>query len=192
MLKPLMSYRMQFYSRPGTPAARMTKVSTRVASALIDRNHLPQSMYLTPRCRDARKPRAGLCSTLPLCLPWRLYSPLLPSGWTHDADEFSAHPLVQVPGQVVKARSRQLTKVVDSFDDCYDALVGSVQRVTVVDIAADGTSLVGHTSSYAQVGRTYICKLFEEYCAARYDCGRRRLWHQPRRPHIQLCAGEMH
>jgi tRNA A37 methylthiotransferase MiaB len=58
---------------------------------------------------------------------------------------------VQVPGQVVKARSRQLTQVVDSFADCYQHLVGTVQRVTVVDTAADGISLVGHSKSYCQV-----------------------------------------
>lgn len=51
----------------------------------------------------------------------------------------------------MKARSRQLTRVVDSFTDCYQHLVGSVQRVTVVDTAADGFSLVGHTKSYCQV-----------------------------------------
>lgn len=61
----------------------------------------------------------------------------------------------QVPGQVVKARSRQLTKVVDSFYSCYSSLVGSVQRVTVVDVAADGTSLVGHTKAYAQASCQY-------------------------------------
>ena len=52
---------------------------------------------------------------------------------------------------MVKARSRQLTQVVDSFTDCYQHLVGTVQRVTVVDTAADGVSLVGHSKSYCQV-----------------------------------------
>ena len=56
-----------------------------------------------------------------------------------------------MPGQTVKARSRQLTQVVDSFTGCYQHLVGTVQRLTVVDIAADGVSLVGHSKSYCQV-----------------------------------------
>lgn len=42
-------------------------------------------------------------------------------------------------------------EILCSFADCYQHLVGSVQRVTVVDTAADGTSLVGHTKSYCQV-----------------------------------------
>lgn len=57
----------------------------------------------------------------------------------------------QVAGQVVKARSRELTKVVDSFTTCYDALVGTRQHVTIVDTAADGHHLVGHTDTYCQV-----------------------------------------
>lgn len=59
--------------------------------------------------------------------------------------------LKKVPGQVTKARSRELTQVVDSWTDSYAHLVGTTQHVTVVDTAADGHHFVGHTSTYAQV-----------------------------------------
>lgn len=61
--------------------------------------------------------------------------------------------------QVVKERSRKLTTMVDSFDDIYEDIVGQTLRVTVVDHAADGTSLVGHTKNYTQVSilTTYCC-----------------------------------
>lgn len=59
--------------------------------------------------------------------------------------------VAQVAGQVVKSRSRELTKVVDSFTSCYDVLVGTRQHVTIVDTAADGHHLVGHTDTYCQV-----------------------------------------
>ncbi len=62
----------------------------------------------------------------------------------------------RVPTAVVKARSRRLTTLVDSLGGLFDGLVGSVQRVCVVDTAADGHHLVGHTKAYAQVrGRAW-------------------------------------
>ncbi len=60
-------------------------------------------------------------------------------------------PAVQLPRSVVKARSRRLTTLVDSFTASYQHLVGTVQRVCVTDTAADGHHLVAHTKSYVQV-----------------------------------------
>ena len=57
----------------------------------------------------------------------------------------------RVPTDVVKARSREITIEVDSWRNAYDHLVGTIQQCCVVDIAADKTSLVGHTKTYAQV-----------------------------------------
>jgi len=58
---------------------------------------------------------------------------------------------VQLPHSIVKARSRRLTTLVDSFTASYHYLVGTVQRVCVTDTAADGHHLVAHTKSYVQV-----------------------------------------
>ena len=44
--------------------------------------------------------------------------------------------------QDVKARSRKLTTLVDSFQDAYAAEVGTIQRVCVVDHAAKHLSLI--------------------------------------------------
>jgi hypothetical protein len=66
---------------------------------------------------------------------------------------------VQLPNGVAKARSRALTELVDSFTDCYANLVGTTQSVTVVEIAADGQRLVGHTKGYVQV-RSWCFGLF--------------------------------
>ncbi len=63
---------------------------------------------------------------------------------------------VQLPNGVAKARSRALTALVDGFGDCYQRLVGSLQRVCVVELAADGRHLVGHTKSYIQAS-TFSC-----------------------------------
>lgn len=52
---------------------------------------------------------------------------------------------------MVKDRTRRLTALVDSFDGCYDHLIGRVLKVWVVDIAADRFHLVGHSKSYVQV-----------------------------------------
>ncbi|BDA40551.1 probable threonylcarbamoyladenosine tRNA methylthiotransferase at N-terminal half [Coccomyxa sp. Obi] len=57
----------------------------------------------------------------------------------------------KLPNGVAKARSRALTVLVDSFTDCYERLVGTLQRVCVVEMAADGRRFVGHTKSYTQV-----------------------------------------
>ena len=43
-----------------------------------------------------------------------------------------------------------MTALVESFTDAHAELVGTTQRVCVVDVAADGTSLVAHTSQYKQ------------------------------------------
>lgn len=59
--------------------------------------------------------------------------------------------MAKVPTQVVKARSREVTALVDSWEDAYQHLVGTAQRCWVVDVAADGHHLVGHTKTYAQV-----------------------------------------
>ena len=57
----------------------------------------------------------------------------------------------KVPTQTVKNRSRAVTKLVDSFTDCYDELVGSVELISIVDWATDKMHLVGHSKTYAQV-----------------------------------------
>lgn len=56
----------------------------------------------------------------------------------------------QLPNGVAKARSRAMSALVDSFGDAHAHLVGTLQRVVVVDRAADGRHLVGHTKCYAQ------------------------------------------
>eukprot|EP01025_Chloroclados_australasicus_P031033 TRINITY_DN3131_c0_g1_i1.p1 TRINITY_DN3131_c0_g1~~TRINITY_DN3131_c0_g1_i1.p1 ORF type:complete len:530 (+),score=31.12 TRINITY_DN3131_c0_g1_i1:150-1739(+) len=63
----------------------------------------------------------------------------------------AAAAMKKVPSKIVKSRSRQITSVVDSFHGCYDHMVGQVLKVVVVDVAADGKSLVGHTKNYTQV-----------------------------------------
>ena len=55
-----------------------------------------------------------------------------------------------MPRSIVKARSRRLTLLVDSFVDSYHSLVGTTQRVCVTDTAADGHHLVAHTKTYCQ------------------------------------------
>ncbi|GIL63707.1 hypothetical protein Vafri_17597 [Volvox africanus] len=57
----------------------------------------------------------------------------------------------RVPGPEAKRRSRELAAEVDGWGAVYEHLVGTRQRVVVVDTAADGHHLVGHTRSYAQV-----------------------------------------
>lgn len=58
----------------------------------------------------------------------------------------------RVPTQVVKERSRQLTKLTDGFSSSCEGLVGSVQRCWVTDVASDGYKLTAHTKNYTQVG----------------------------------------
>lgn len=53
--------------------------------------------------------------------------------------------------QDVKARSRRLSALVESFGDAYDPEVGQVQRVCVVDRAAKNGKLVAHNKRYTQV-----------------------------------------
>ncbi len=57
----------------------------------------------------------------------------------------------RVAGPEAKRRSRELAAEVDGCGDVYSGLIGTTQRVVVVDVAADGRHLVGHTRSYAQV-----------------------------------------
>lgn len=57
----------------------------------------------------------------------------------------------RVPTNIVKQRTRRLTTLVESFDDGYDALVGEEMKVWVMDTAADGKHLVGHSKSYTQI-----------------------------------------
>lgn len=57
----------------------------------------------------------------------------------------------QVQGRVKKNRTRELTVLNESHDHVYDYLLGTVQKVWVVDRAPDGVKLVGHTKSYVQV-----------------------------------------
>ncbi|KAK9839714.1 hypothetical protein WJX81_008306 [Elliptochloris bilobata] len=57
----------------------------------------------------------------------------------------------KLPNGVAKARSRAMAALVDGFGDAHAHLLGTRQRVVVVERAADGRSLVGHTKCYAQV-----------------------------------------
>lgn len=58
----------------------------------------------------------------------------------------------RVASSTVKGRSRALTALVEGWGSAvYAHLVGSRQRCWVVDTAADGHHLVGHTKSYIQV-----------------------------------------
>jgi len=57
----------------------------------------------------------------------------------------------KVPTSVVKERSREITKEVDSWDDAYSHLLGKTVTCCIVDTAADKVSVVGHSKTYAQV-----------------------------------------
>jgi len=57
----------------------------------------------------------------------------------------------RVPTQIVKARTREVSKLVDSFTGTYAPLEGSLQLVSIVEKAADKVHLVGHTNTYAQI-----------------------------------------
>ena len=59
----------------------------------------------------------------------------------------------QLPNGVAKARSRAMAALVDGLADAHAHLVGTRQRVVVVERAADGRSLVGHTKCYVQARR---------------------------------------
>ncbi len=56
-----------------------------------------------------------------------------------------------VPGAAVKARTRALAAELESWTDVYKHLVGSTLRCGVVELAADGASLVAHSDTYCQV-----------------------------------------
>jgi threonylcarbamoyladenosine tRNA methylthiotransferase CDKAL1 len=57
----------------------------------------------------------------------------------------------KVPSQMVKQRSKEVTKLVDSWTDLHNHLVGTTAQCCVVDVAADKEHLVGHTKEYCQV-----------------------------------------
>ena len=57
----------------------------------------------------------------------------------------------KVPTKTVKARSRAVSALVNGFADAHAHLVGTVQRVAVVEEAADGVHLVGHNKAYEQI-----------------------------------------
>lgn len=57
----------------------------------------------------------------------------------------------RVPRNIVKQRSREISALVESWTESHASLIGSMQRCTVVDVAADGESLVGHTKGYVQL-----------------------------------------
>ena len=59
----------------------------------------------------------------------------------------------------MKKRSREMTALTEAFTDAHAGLVGTRQRVCVVDVASDGTSLVAHTMQYKQVGGLYPAKV---------------------------------
>ena len=61
-----------------------------------------------------------------------------------------AAKMKRVPTQIVKARSRELTALFESYQP-HEHMVGKTERVWVSDIARDGTSLVAHTKNYTQI-----------------------------------------
>ena len=90
----------------------------------------------------------------------------------------------RVPTQIVKARSRELTALFESYQP-HEYLVGRTERVWVSDIARDGTSLVAHTKNYTQIllpggdeqrtrlmGRSAMVEIYE---ASRWSCKARVL-----------------
>ena len=56
----------------------------------------------------------------------------------------------KVPTQTVKARSRELTELFNSYSP-YQHLLGTTQRAWITETATDGVHLVGHTKGYVQV-----------------------------------------
>ena len=89
-----------------------------------------------------------------MCAPVRLLKALLRvSAWQQKqlnrAQNLAAAGL-QVPSTIVKKRSREVTALVDSFTDSYTQLIGTHTRIWVVDTAADGHHLVGHSKTYVQ------------------------------------------
>ena len=63
-----------------------------------------------------------------------------------------AATMTRVPTQVVKARSREVTKLFESYT-CYDYLLGTVQQVYLRDFddEKDNGQMVGHTKDYTKV-----------------------------------------
>jgi len=57
----------------------------------------------------------------------------------------------KVASQVAKARTRELAAEMERWTDGFAPLVGTVARVWVTDVAADGRKLVAHTKSFVQV-----------------------------------------
>ncbi len=195
-LKPVMSYRMQFYSRPGTPAARMTKVSTRIVCSYRQESsapkHVPDSSL--QRCKEAES--RTLFHTSAVSALKVVYAIAVRQGERMTLTNFLLIRLCRcqvrlsrrAAGNSPRSSTRSTTATTPWWAACsasrswtsppmapassathpathrWDAhvyvyvsyLKNAVQRVTIVDVAADGTSLVGPTSSYAQVRRTYI------------------------------------
>ncbi|KXS11779.1 hypothetical protein M427DRAFT_102047, partial [Gonapodya prolifera JEL478] len=54
------------------------------------------------------------------------------------------------PDRVKKERSREITRLFDSYHP-YEGMEGSTVRCLVTDVASDGVKLVGHDKSYRQV-----------------------------------------
>jgi len=90
-----------------------------------------------------------------------------------------AAKMKRVPTQIVKARSRELTALFESYQP-HTQMVGRTERVWVSDIARDGTSLVAHTKNYTQIllpggeeqrarlmGRSAMVEIYE---ASRWSC----------------------
>lgn len=75
----------------------------------------------------------------------------------------------RVPTKEVKARSRKLTTLFESYQP-YDNLIDTEQKVWITEKAHDGKNLVGHTKAYVQVivdpaeaelGTNVVCKITE-------------------------------
>ena len=81
----------------------------------------------------------------------------------------------QLPSEVKKQRSREVTAEVESWGaGVYAHLVGCVERCCVVDTAADGVHLVAHNKTYAQARGKRVGPLANGTVVGRRRGGARR------------------
>lgn len=103
------------------------------------------------QCKAAACLFAGAsCSFMAALLRDFLVQPAVTS---HRRPGTPAARMKQLPSEVKKQRSREVTAAVEAWGaEVHQHLVGCVERCCVVDTAADGVHLVAHNKTYAQVG----------------------------------------
>ncbi|CAG9088722.1 unnamed protein product [Plutella xylostella] len=127
----------QFFARPGTPAASMTK--TKVPGIAIATDII---------CGFPTETAADHELTVSLCRQYRFPSLFI--------NQFFARPgtpaanMTKVPGQEVKKRTKELSELFRSYEP-YGHKVGETQEVLVTDISHDKKYFVGHNEFYEQV-----------------------------------------